>query len=192
MSQFFLIRWPKYWSFSFSISPSKEYSEVISFRMNWLDLLAIQETLKSLLQHHSSKASVLWCSAFFIVQLSHPYMTTGTSIALTRRTFVSKVMSPLFNMLSRLFIAFLPRRKRLLISKTAETYTYCNLIKSVIREKSSPDVSNEVSMENIWIVLWFWRPKQWGWGKQIYKAKFISRMLLRRTGFICCSKTCLT
>ena len=149
------MRQPKYWSFSFSISPSKEYSEVISFRMDWLDLLAIQETLKSLLQHHSSKASVLWCSAFFIVQLSHPYMTTGTSIALTRRTFVSKVMSPLFNMLSRLFIAFLPRRKRLLISKTAEIYTYCNLIKSVIREKSSPDVSNEVSMENIWIVLWF-------------------------------------
>ena len=134
---------------------SDEYSGLISFRMDWLDLLAIQETLKSLLQHHSSKASVLWCSAFFIVQLSHPYMTTGTSIALTRRTFVSKVMSPLFNMLSRLFIAFLPRRKRLLISKTAETYTYCNLIKSVIREKSSPDVSNEVSMENIWIVLWF-------------------------------------
>ena len=141
-------------SFSFSISPSNEYSRLISFRIDWFDL-AVQGTLKSLLQHHGSKASVLQCSAFSIVQLSHPYMTTGKTIALTRWTFVSKVMSPLFNMLSRLFIAFLPRRKRLLISKTAETYTYCNLIKSVIREKSSPDVSNEVSMENIWIVLWF-------------------------------------
>ena len=94
------IRWPKYWSFSFSISPSNEYSGLISFRMDWLDLLAIQGTLKSLLQHHSSKTSVLWRSAFFMVQLSHPYMTTGKTIALTRRTFVGKVMSLLFNMLS--------------------------------------------------------------------------------------------
>ena len=115
MSQFF-IRWPKYWSFSISISPSKEYSGLISFRMDWLDLLAVQGTHKSLLQHHSSKASVLWCSAFFIVQLSHPYMTTGKIIALTRWTFVGKVMSLLFNMLSRLVIAFLPRSKHLLIS----------------------------------------------------------------------------
>ena len=109
------IRWPKYWSFSFNISPSNEYSGLISFRMNWLDLLAVQETLKSLLQHHSSKASVQ-CSAFFIVQLSHPYITTGKNIALTSWTFASKVMSLLFNMLSRLIIAFLPRSKHLLIS----------------------------------------------------------------------------
>ena len=94
------IRWPKYWSFSFNISPSNEHSGLISFRMHWLDLLAVQENLKSLLQHHSSKASILWCSAFFTVQLSHPYMTTGKIIALTRRTFVDKVMSLLFNMLS--------------------------------------------------------------------------------------------
>ena len=103
------IRWPKYWSFSFHISPSNEHPGLISFRMDWLDLLAVQETLKSLLQHHSSKASILWHSAFFIVQLSHPYMTTGKSIALTRRTFVGKVMSLLLNMLSRLVITFLTR-----------------------------------------------------------------------------------
>ena len=110
------IRWPKYWSFSFNISPSNEYSGLISFKMEWLDLLAVQETLKSLLQYHSSKASILQHSAFFIVQLSHPYMTTGKTIALTRWTFVGKVMSLLFNMLSRLVIAFLPRSKCLLIS----------------------------------------------------------------------------
>ena len=110
------IRWPKDWSFSFSISPSNEHPGLISFRMDWLDLLAIQGTLKSLLQHHSSKASVLWCSAFFIVQLSHPYMTTGKTIALTRWTFVGIVMSLLFNMLLRLVITFLPRSKYLLIS----------------------------------------------------------------------------
>ena len=109
------IRWPKYWSFTFSISPSSENSGLISFRMDWLDLLAVQGTLKSLLQHHSSKASILRCSAFFMVQLSHPYMTTGKTIALIRQTFVGKVMSLLFNMLSRLVIAFLPRSKRLLI-----------------------------------------------------------------------------
>ena len=110
------IRWPKYWSFSFNISPSNEHSRLISFRMDWLNLLAVQGTLKSLLQHHSSKASILQWSAFFIVQLSHPYMTTGKSIALTRWTFVGKVMSLLFNMLSRLVITFLPRSKPLLIS----------------------------------------------------------------------------
>ena len=110
------VRWPKYWSFSFSIGPSNEYSGLISFRMDWLDLLAVQGTLKSLLQHHSSKASIFWCSAFFIVQLSHPYMTIGKTMALTRWTFVGKVMSLLFNMLSRLVITFLPRSKRLLIS----------------------------------------------------------------------------
>ena len=109
-------RWPKYWSFSFSISPSNEYSGLISFRMDWLDLLAVQGNLKSLLQCHSSKASILWWSAFFIVQLSHPYMTTGKTIALTRWTFVGKVMSLLFNMLSRLVITFLPRSKHLFIS----------------------------------------------------------------------------
>ena len=109
------IRWPKYWSFSFSISPSNEHPGLIFFRMDWLDLLAVQGTLESLLQHHSSKASILWCSAFFTVQLSHPYMTTGKTIALTRRTFVGKVMSLLFNMLSRLVITFLPRSKHLLI-----------------------------------------------------------------------------
>jgi len=105
------IKWPKYWSFSFNISPSNEYSGLISFRMDWLDLLAVQGTLKSLLQHHSSKASILQCSAFFIVQLSHPYMTTRKTLALTRRTFVDEVMSLLLNMLSRLVIAFLPRSK---------------------------------------------------------------------------------
>ena len=110
------IRWPKYWSFSLSISPSNGHPGLISFRMDWLDLLAIQGTLKSLLQHHSSKASIFWCSAFFIVQLSHPYMTTGKTIALTRWTFVGQVMSLLFNMLSRLVITFLPRSKLLLIS----------------------------------------------------------------------------
>ena len=107
------IRWPKYWSFSFNISPSSEHPGLISFRMDWLDLLAVQGTLKSLLQHHSSKASILRRSAFFIVQLSHPYMTTGKTIALTRRTFVDKVMSLLFNMLCRSVITFLPRSKRL-------------------------------------------------------------------------------
>ena len=110
------IRWPKYWSFSFNISPSNEHPGLISFRMDWLYLLPVQGTLKSLLQHHSSKASILRHSAFFIIQLSHPYMTTGGTIALTRQTFVDKVMSLLFNMLSRLVITFLPRSKRLLIS----------------------------------------------------------------------------
>ena len=110
------IRWPKYWSFSLSISPSNEHPGLISFRMDWLHLLAVQGTLKSLLQHHSSKASILRCSGFFIVQLSNPYMTTGKTIALTRWTFVDKVMSLLFNILSRLVVTFLPRSKRLLIS----------------------------------------------------------------------------
>ena len=111
-----LMRWPKYWSFSSSIIPSEEIPGLISFRMDWLDLLVVQDTLKSLRQHHSSKASILPHSAFFIVQLSHPYMTTGKTIALTRRTLVDKVMSLLFNMLSRLVITFLPRSRHLLIS----------------------------------------------------------------------------
>ena len=109
------MRWPKFWSFSLSISPSNEHPGLISFRMDWLDLLAVQGTLKSLLQHHSSKASIFQCSVFFTVQLSHPYMTTGKTIALTRWTFVGKGMSLLFNTLSRLVITFLPRSKRLLI-----------------------------------------------------------------------------
>ena len=117
------IRWPKYWSFSLNISPSSEYSGLISFRMDWLDLLDVQGTLKSLLQHHSSKASILQRSAFFIVQLSHPYMTPGKTVALTRRTFVGKVMSLLFNMLSRLIITFLPRSKHLLISWLFPNFT---------------------------------------------------------------------
>ena len=110
------IRWPKYWSFSCNISPSNEHPRLISFRMDWLDLFAVQGTLKSLLQHHSSKASIFWRSAFFIVQLSHPYITIGKTIALTRWPFVSKIMSQLFNMLSKFVIAFLPRSKHLLIS----------------------------------------------------------------------------
>ena len=110
------MRWPKYWSFSFSISPSNEHPGLISFRMDWLDLLAVQGTLKSVLQHHNSKASIFQCSAFFTAQLSHRYMTTGKTIALTKQTFVGKIMSLFFNMLSRLVITFLPRSKRLLIS----------------------------------------------------------------------------
>ena len=115
MSQGLCIRWPKYWSFTFSISPSNEYSGLISFRMDWLDLLAVQGTLKSL-QHHSLKASILWCSAFCIIKFSHPYMTTGKTIVLTTRNFVGKMMSLLFNRLSRLVLAFLPRSKCFLIS----------------------------------------------------------------------------
>ena len=116
MSQCFIIGWPKYWSFSFSISPSNQHSGLISFRMGRLDFLAVQVTLKSLLQYHSSEASILWLSAFFIVQLSHPHMTTGKTIVLTRQTFVGEVMYLLLNMLSRLVITFLPKSKRLLIS----------------------------------------------------------------------------
>ena len=119
------IRWPKYWSFIFSISPSNEYSGLISFRMDWLDLLAVQGALKSLLQYHSSKASILQCSAFFIVQLSHPYMNTGKTIALTRRTFVGKVMSLLFNMLSKLVKIFLPRNKHFFLNFMA-AHTICS------------------------------------------------------------------
>ena len=116
------MRWPKYWSFSFSIIPSKEIPGLISYRMDWLDLLVVQGTLKSFLQHHSSKASILWCSAFFTVQLSHPYVTAGKTIALTRRTLVSNVMSLLLNILSKLVITFLPRSKRLLI-KSRNTWS---------------------------------------------------------------------
>ena len=141
------IRWPKYWSFSFSISPSNEYSGLISFRIDWLDLLAVQGTLKSLLQLHSSKASILRHSAFFMVQLSHPYLTTGKTIALTRQTFVSKVMSLLFNMLSRLVIAFLPRSKHLLISwlqSPSAVILEPKKIKSVTVSIVSPSICCEV------------------------------------------------
>ena len=141
------MRWPKYWSFSFSISPSKEIPGLISFRMDWLDLLAVQGTLKSLLQHHSSKASILWFSAFFTVQLSHPYMTTGKTIALTRRIFVGKVMSLLLNMLSRLVITFLPRSKRLLISwlqSPSAVILDPKKIKSDTVSTVSPSISHEV------------------------------------------------
>ena len=141
------IRWPNYWSFSFSISPSSEYSGLISFRTDWLDLFAVQGPLKSLLQHHSSKASILWRSAFFIVQLSHPYMTTGKTIALTRRTFVSKVMSLLCNMLSRLVVTFLPRSKRLLISwlqSPSSVILEPKKIKSDTVSTVSPSISHEV------------------------------------------------
>ena len=141
------MRWPKYWSFSFSISPSNEHPGLVSFRMDWLDLLAVQGTLKSLLQYHTSKASILWCSAFFIVQLSHPYMTTGKTIALTRRTFVGKVMSLLFNMLSRLVITFLPRSKCLLISwlqSPSAVIFKPGKIKSDTVSTVSPSISQEL------------------------------------------------
>ena len=142
-------RWPKYWSFSFSIIPSKEIPGLISFRMDWLDLLAVQETIKSLLQHHSSKASILRCSAFFTVQFSHPYMTTGKTIALTRRTFVDKVMSLLLNMLSRLVITVLPRSKRLLISwlqSPSAVILEPNKRKSDTVSIVSPSISHEVML----------------------------------------------
>ena len=141
------VRWPKYWSFSFSISSSNEYSGLISFRIYWFDLLAVQGTLKSLLQHHSWKASILQCSAFFIVQLSQPYMTTGKTIALTRWTFIGQVMSLFFNMLSRLVITFLPRSKHLLISwlqSPSAVILEPKKIKSVTASIVSPSIYHEV------------------------------------------------
>ena len=141
------MRWPKYWSFSFSISPFNEHPGLISIRMDWLDLLAVQGTLKSLLQHHSSKASILHCSGFFIIQLSHPYMTTGKTIALTRRTFVGKVISLLFNILSRLVITFLPRSKRLLISWLQSPSAVILELKKIKSDTVStvyPSISHEV------------------------------------------------
>ena len=158
MSQLSTIRWPKYWSFSFNISPSNEYSGLISFRMDWLDLLAVQETLKSLLQHHSSKASILQCSAFFIVQLSHPYMTTGKTTSLTKQTFVRKVMSLLFNMLSRLVITFLPRSKCLLISwlqSPSAVILEPRKIKSATVSTVSPSICHEVmGPDAMFLVFW--------------------------------------
>ena len=141
------IRWPKYWQFSFNICPSNEHPGLISFRMDWLDLLAVQGTLKSLLQHHSSRGSIFQCSDFFIVQLSHPYMTTGKTIALTRQTFVYKVMPLLFNILSRLFITFLPRSKRLLISglqSPSAVILEPRKIKSATVSTVSPSICHEV------------------------------------------------
>ena len=141
------IRWPKYWNFSFSISPYNEYSGLVSFRMDWFDLLAVQGTLKSLLQHHSSKASILQCSAFFMVQLSHPYMTTGKTRALTIQIFVDKVMSLLFNMLSRFVIAFLPRSRCLLISwlqLPSAVILEPQKIKSFTVSTVSPSICHEV------------------------------------------------
>ena len=152
------IRWPKNWSFSFNISPSNEYSELISFRMDWLDLIAVQGTLKSLLQHHSSKASILWHSAFFIVQPSHPYMTIGKTIALTRRTFVGKVMFLVFNMLLSLVITFLPRSKCLLISclqSPSSVILEPPKIKSVTVSIVSPSIYHEVMGPDAMILV-FW------------------------------------
>ena len=152
------IRWPNYWRFSFSISPSNEYSGLISFRMDWLNLLAVQGTLKSLLQRHSSKASILLRSVFFIVQLSHPYMTTGKTIVLTRQTFVDKVMSLLFNMLSRLVIAFLPRSKHLLISwlqSPSAVILKLPKIKSATVSTVSPSISHKVMGPDAMILV-FW------------------------------------
>ena len=154
------IRWSKYWSFSFSIGPSNEYSGLISFRIDWFDLLAVQGILKSLLQHHSSKASILQCLAFFIVQPSHPYMTNGKTIALTRRTFADKVMSVLLNMLSRLVITFLPRSKRLLISwlqspsavifepRKIKSATVSTVSPSICHEVIGPDAMRYQKVEN--------------------------------------------
>ena len=151
-----LMRWPKYWSFSFNISPSNEHPGLISFRMDWLELLAVQGTLKSLLQHHSSKASILQGSAFFIVQLSHPYMTTGKTITLTRQTLVGKVMSLLFNMLSRLVITFLPRSKRLFISwlqSPSAVILEPREIKSATVSTVSPSLCHEVMGPNPMILV---------------------------------------
>ena len=152
------MRWPKYWSFSFSIISSKEHPGLISFRMDWLHFLADQGTLKSLLQHHSSKALIFWCSTFFTVQLSHPYMTTGKTIALTRWTFVGKVMSLLFNMLSSLVITFLPRSKRLLISwlqSPSAVILEPKKIKSDTVSTVSPSISHEVMGPDAMIFTFF-------------------------------------
>ena len=171
------IRWPKYWSFSFNISPSNEHPGLFSFRMHWLDLLAVQGTLKSLLQHHSSKASILRRSDFFTVQLSHPYMTTGKTIALTRRTFVDKVMSLLLNMLSRLVITFPPRSKRLLISWLQSPSTVIlepPKIKSDTVSTVSPSICHEVMGPDAMILV-FWMLS--------FKPTFYSPLSLSSRGF---------
>ena len=148
------IRWPKYWSFSFNIRPSNEHPGLISFRIDWLDILAVQGTLQSLIQHHSSKASILWCSAFFIVQLSHPHMTTGKTMALTRQIFVGKVMSLLFNMLSRLVTTFLPRSKHLLISwlqSPSAVILEPRKIRSLTVSTLTPFICHEVMDPKHWV-----------------------------------------
>ena len=171
------MRWPKYWTFSFSIIPSKEIPGLISFRMDWMDLLAVQGTLKSLLQHHSSKASILQRSAFFTVQLSHPYMTTGKTIALTRRTFVDKVMSLLLNMLSRLVITFFPRSKCLLISwlqSPSVVILEPRKIKSVTVSSVSPSFCHEAMGPDVTILV-FWMLS--------FKPTFHSPLSLSSRGF---------
>ena len=178
------IRWPEYWSFSFSISPSDESSGLISFRMDWLDLLVVQGTHKSLLQHHSSKASILQCSAFFMVQLSYPYMTTGKTVLLTRQTFVSKVMSLLFNMLSRLVVAFLPKSKRLLISwlqLPSAVILESPKIKSDTVSIVSPSIGHEVMGPlTVWITIncgKFW--KRWEY-QNTWPASWETYMQVRK------------
>ena len=173
------IRWPKYWSFRFNISPYDEHPGLISFRMDWLDLLVVQETLKSVLQHLSSKASILWRSAFFIVQLSHPYMATGKTIALTRQNFVGKVISLLFNMLPRLVITFLPRSKCLLISwlqSLSPVILEGKKIKSATVFSVSPSICHEV-MGSDAMILVFWmlsfKPTF-----SLYSSTFIKRLLI--------------
>ena len=153
--------WPKDWHFSFSISPSNEHPGLIPFRMDWLDLLAVQGTLKSLLQHHSSKASILLHSAFFIVQLSHPYMTTGKTIALTRRTFVDKAVSLLFNMLSRLVITFLPRSKHLLISWLQSPSAVILEPKKIKSATASTPICHEAMGQDAMILVFLGSPKYW-------------------------------
>ena len=174
------IRWPKYWSFSFNISPSNEYSGLISYKMDWLDVLAVQGTLKSLLQHHNSKASILWHSAFFIVQLSHPYMNTGKTIAMTRWTFVGKVMSLLFNMLSRLVIDFLPRSKCLLIS-WLQSPTAVILeplkIKSATVSIVSPSICHEVMGPDAMILV-FWMLRNFSLSSFTFIKRLFSSSLL--------------
>jgi len=190
------IRWPKYWSFSFSISPSNKHPGLISFRMDWLGLLAVQGTLKSLLHHHSSKASVLWHSAFFIVQLSHPYMT-GKTIALTRWTFVGKVMSLLFNMLSRLVITFLPRSKCLLgLQSPSAVILEPKKIKSDTVSTVSPSISHEVGLDAMIFIFWMlsFKPtfllssftfiKRLFSSSSLYSIRVVSSMYLRLLIFL--------
>ena len=175
------IKWPKYWSFSFNISPSNEYSGLISFRMDWLDLLAVQGTLKSLLQHYSSKASILQCSAFFIVQHSHPYMTTGKTIALTRWTFVGKVMSLLFNILSRLVITFLPRSKHLLISWLQSPFV-------VILEPKKIKYLTVTLFPHLLFAMKWWDQMPWSSSSEcwVLSQLFHSPLSLSSRGFLVC------
>ena len=180
------IRWAEYWSFSFSISPSNQYSGLISFRMDWLDLLAVQRTLKSLLQHHGSKASILWCSALFIVQLSHPYMTTGKTIALTRWTFLGKVMSLLFNMLSRLVIAFLPGSNHLLISwlqSPSAVILEPPKIKSLTVSTVSPSICHKVIGPDA-LILVFWMLSFKDSGYLLLTQAFLWNVVLEHMGLL--------